>query len=151
MGYNTSYSLEVLNTDDLTDDQRDAMWAETVDGDYTSLYDLAYNPGNLDDMKWYSHEGDMRRISSKYPNVLFVLGGEGEESGDIWKAWFRNGVGIKVEAEILVPEPDLTKLPMLDMVNIKRRLAEDKRDAARRLLQQAQKEYEYWENKVNGE
>jgi hypothetical protein len=41
--------------------------------------------------KWYEHADDMIKISKKYPDVLFILSGEGEESGDIWKEYFYKG------------------------------------------------------------
>ena len=40
---------------------------------------------------WYSHEQHMRTISAAYPNVLFTLGGRGEEAHDQWVAYHRNG------------------------------------------------------------
>ena len=42
-------------------------------------------------MKWYMHQDDMLTVSSRYPDVLFILDGDGEESGDIWRKFFQNG------------------------------------------------------------
>lgn len=44
-----------------------------------------------DSCKWYDHEEDMRRLSLKFPDVVFTLNGEGEEAGDVWVKYFRNG------------------------------------------------------------
>lgn len=42
--------------------------------------------------KWYDWEKDMCLFSEKYPTVLFVLCGEGQEVElDIWRAYFRAG------------------------------------------------------------
>lgn len=46
---------------------------------------------NSDDTKWYEHNKDMKEISLKFPDVLFTLNGEGEETGDIWRKYFKNG------------------------------------------------------------
>lgn len=69
-----------------------------------------------DSMKWYGYESDMLSLSNKYPALLFSLRGEGEESGDMWKAWFRNGESLRVNAVVTYPEPDLDKeLPGPDL------------------------------------
>ena len=56
--------------------------------------------------KWYSFDDDMRKVSKLFPNVLFTLNGEGEESGDIWKAYFKNGDQKVLRSEITFPEFD---------------------------------------------
>lgn len=40
---------------------------------------------------WYDHEQDMMKFSKKYPNTTFRLTGEGEEQGDVWVKFFKNG------------------------------------------------------------
>lgn len=49
-----------------------------------------------DSCKWYSWKEDMCAYSLKYPDTLFTISGEGEDSEDIWKAYFKNG---KVQVE----------------------------------------------------
>lgn len=44
-----------------------------------------------DNFKWYDHERDMLEISRKYPDVLLILHGTGEEHDDIWIKYFMNG------------------------------------------------------------
>lgn len=41
--------------------------------------------------KWYEWKDDMRLLSSKFPDLIFTIEGEGEESGDIWRAYVMNG------------------------------------------------------------
>lgn len=69
-----------------------------------------------DTAKWYSWQRDMEAVSKEYPNLLFALEGEGEESGDIWKAWARNGKVVEARAKIVFETPDLdTVLPTPDV------------------------------------
>lgn len=52
--------------------------------------------------KWYEHESDMKAMSAVFPDVLFKLHGEGEESGDIWNAYYLNGKSQKKKARIML-------------------------------------------------
>jgi hypothetical protein len=70
---------------------------------------IGYNPFD-DSCKWYDHESDMALFSKKYPESLFVLKGEGEESGDIWIKYFLNGKMQRAEAKITFEEFDESKL-----------------------------------------
>lgn len=60
--------------------------------------------------KWYEHENDMRAISALHPGVLFTLSGDGEEQGDSWKKYFRDGNMQVAHAVIAFDEFDPTKL-----------------------------------------
>lgn len=42
-------------------------------------------------MKWYSHEEDMMNLTGIFPDLVFVLKGEGEDSGDSWIKIFHDG------------------------------------------------------------
>lgn len=44
-----------------------------------------------EDCKWYSHEEDLKKFSTKHPEVLFKLSGTGEEAGDMWVKYVKNG------------------------------------------------------------
>ena len=35
----------------------------------------------------------MKEFSKKFPDALFILEGDGEGSDDLWKAYFKNGLG----------------------------------------------------------
>lgn len=63
-----------------------------------------------DVVKWYDFKSDMREVSALYPTVLMVLHGEGEESGDLWGAYFLGGKMQLCQAEVTYPEYDETKL-----------------------------------------
>lgn len=60
--------------------------------------------------KWYDHDRDMRLISQKHPETIFILEGEGEESGDIWKKYYLNGKFQTAKAVVTYEEFDESKL-----------------------------------------
>jgi hypothetical protein len=60
--------------------------------------------------KWYDHETDMRDFSKRFPDVLFTLNGEGEESGDVWVKYFKNGKMQSSKADIKLEKFDPKKL-----------------------------------------
>lgn len=53
------------------------------------------------DVKWYRWKDDMRDISKRYPDRLFQLDGQGEESDDLWRAFFKNGKSQICKARIV--------------------------------------------------
>lgn len=55
-----------------------------------SYYHIDYDE-ETDGIKWYDHHTDMLAHSAKFPDVTFTLSGEGEESGDIWRARYLGG------------------------------------------------------------
>jgi hypothetical protein len=66
---------------------------------------------NLEDsVKWYDHETDMKRLSERFPDVLFTLKGEGEEAGDVWVKYFKGGKMQTSKAEIKLDTFDPKKL-----------------------------------------
>lgn len=80
MGYLTYYRLE-------WDDKN-----FQIPADFEGLnYAFDEEGYSLESVKWYSHEQDMRNLSKVYPDILFTLSGEGEESGDLWEAYFKAG------------------------------------------------------------
>ena len=50
------------------------------------------------------------KFSVDYPEHLFILEGEGEDSGDIWKQYIKNGKSQRCEAKITFDEFDENKL-----------------------------------------
>jgi ABC-type Fe3+-hydroxamate transport system substrate-binding protein len=98
MGYYTVFNLEVVGGDSTYDYVQEL---QDISG-YTNLFD--------DCVKWYDHEYDMRLLSEKYPEVLFILSGEGEDLKDIWKEYYKNGLMQRTYAEIIFEDFDETKL-----------------------------------------
>ena len=63
-----------------------------------------------DSCKWYQHDDDMKKLSEKFPNVIFTLEGTGEEPGDQWKKYYFDGKVQEAKAIITFDEFDKNKL-----------------------------------------
>lgn len=135
MGYYTTFSISVKgkleNKAKVAELQKAKKEAETLTGKLKELAIAAidkelnnekdinikavvaakagYNPF-AEETKWYEHEEHMRAISKEYPDVIFQLNGEGEESGDVWIKYFVNGKMQKAAAKITFDEFDEKKL-----------------------------------------
>lgn len=90
MGYYTKYELEVDGDDYL-------LHAKAI------ANESGYCDPFADECKWYDHEANLLKYSKKHPTLTFRLSGEGEEIGDIWVKWFRNGQMQSWRAEINPP------------------------------------------------
>jgi hypothetical protein len=100
MGYMTDFKLNVFEGD-----------ADSIAQDLTTISTYEWDDSlELYDAKWYNHHEDMIALSKLYPNALFCLAGSGEESGDLWKAYYKNGKSQYCEV-IMTYEPyDESKL-----------------------------------------
>ena len=90
MGYYTRYNLITLPEGSLKDaDILNCLHhANPYEGfnEYSSFAEWAEEPS-----KWYDYNYDMIHLSSYYPNVTFILTGNGEECGDVWKRYYKGG------------------------------------------------------------
>ena len=103
MGYYTSFSLEV-------DQNQEVIQKFREENDYASnAFDE--NGDTEESCKWYSHEEEIINFSKKHPNILFTLSGEGEESGDIWKMYVKNGVAQRAKAQVVIADVDMNLFP----------------------------------------
>lgn len=134
MGYYTDYSIQSMGRPFTTQEELELneleAQAETLSGALKEIVlksisekrsrvpknvrqlavtELGFYPFG-DSCKWYRHDEDMKRISRKYPDTIFILEGKGEESGDIWKKYYLNGKCQKSEAVITFEEFDESKL-----------------------------------------
>jgi hypothetical protein len=105
MGYYTTFSLEVENAPNDVD-----IIAVLRDWEEDAMYALDESGNTSESLKWYDHVVDMRAFSGQWPDVLFILNGEGEESGDIWRKYFKNGKVQMAKAKITFDEFDKSKL-----------------------------------------
>lgn len=98
MGYYTRYKVEILNGE--IDEKEFSDVFEKVTG---YPYDMLE-----DDIKWYDCKKDMKIISRDYPSVIFEVSGEGEEAGDLWKWYIKNGemqvARAKITYDLLDPD-----------------------------------------------
>lgn len=46
---------------------------------------------NSESMKWYDWEKDMQRLSTFSDNIVWVIDGDGEDNGDIWRFYYKGG------------------------------------------------------------
>lgn len=117
MGYYTAYTLEVEVYDHITGRRSTEVPADTLaeivaalDGRDVIGYALSEGLDCYDSVKWYDHDTDMIEVSKQFPGVLFCLHGEGEESGDMWDAYYLDGKTQRCHAEITYPPFDPKKL-----------------------------------------
>lgn len=103
MGYYTNFEIEVS--------ERQTEILEEIRDNHDYIADMFDDSGvSFDEYKWYEHETDMIDISKEYPNVVFTLKGEGEESGDVWRKYFKNGKIQRCHAKITFDDYDESKL-----------------------------------------
>jgi hypothetical protein len=94
MGYYTLFSIKHDSS---------SFALDKVIHDALQKIDDGYNPFE-DRTKWYNHEEDMKSCSKQFPTTVFTLSGTGEESGDIWKKYFKNGEMQVAKANITFEE-----------------------------------------------
>ena len=98
MGYCTDYKLSVDPHLDLEDELKDMTgYTFHLVDNLVLYYDLDYS-------KWYSYHIDMQILSKRYPDHLFTLEGVGEDHGDIWRNYYKDGVSQEHTAKIVFPE-----------------------------------------------
>ena len=99
MGYYTKFELSIISGNDHITDYEQEIIDST---DYSELFE--------DSIKWYDCEKDMIAYSKNHPNVTFCIDGEGEESGDIWKSYFKDGKVFTTKAELVFEDFSEDKL-----------------------------------------
>ena len=89
MGYYTIFKLSAKDSE-ITDDMKKEL--STINSYYFDNLNL------IDELvegwfeaKWYDYVDNMKMLSLKFPTIVFILEGSGEESSDMWVAYFMNG------------------------------------------------------------
>jgi hypothetical protein len=107
MGYITNFTLTV--TPDPSEELNDELTGDKNSGSYIGYFDQYMNGYYLSG-KWYDHTEDMIALSLRYPEYVFQLEGDGEETGDHWVMYFRNGQYYTVQLSVQIPLFDPSKL-----------------------------------------
>lgn len=109
MGYYTNYKLTVKDKDGTEIDN-----SLCPDFDKDDLYSGSLSIQQVidwhDSMKWYEHHEEMIEISKTYPDYVFILDGQGEESGDVWRKFYKNGKSYEWKLEYSIPDFNAKKL-----------------------------------------
>lgn len=77
MGYYTKY--------DISDNPETVQEAIQEKSQYSFYY------GRTDEVKWYNWQKDCLEVSKDFPNLVISIEGIGEEEGDHWKAYIKDG------------------------------------------------------------
>ena len=109
MGYYTRYKLTLHEPSSFVGREEEliAGFRKACDG---AEFALTEHGNSYEATKWYSHDEDLRKFSRMYPDVVFKLTGEGEESGDQWCLYVKNGRSQMCQAKITYDDYDEQKL-----------------------------------------
>jgi hypothetical protein len=121
MGYYTYYTIQIFDESgkDITDiikgesDLDDIMVSLNEYPEYMALlvrefrHDRFYGLLMDEGCKWYDHEEELNKLSTKYPQIIFKLCGEGETQGDMWIKYFHNGKMKVLYPELVWPHFDI--------------------------------------------
>ena len=120
MGYLTSYNL-VARAENASQTLADAITAKAkelgivgyaLDEGVLTAGDIEFD--TFDSVKWYEHDSDMLALSRAFPEVTYRLHGEGEEGGDLWDCYYRDGTLEYCPARLIYPEPERIKWKKVD-------------------------------------
>ena len=94
MGYYTIFKLSAKDSE-ITDDMKKEL--STINRDYFDNMNLIVELiEGWFEAKWYDYVDNMKMLSLKFPTIVFILEGDGEENEDIWVAYYMN---VKVQHE----------------------------------------------------
>jgi len=107
MGYYTNHILSIVESKTRVNNNVQ----EYINNHEEIEYGLGDSFGeNEEAHKWYTHEDDMKELSKNFIDTLFLLEGEGEEGGDLWKEYYRNGKMQRCDAKLTYDDFDEDKL-----------------------------------------
>ena len=124
MGYYTRHDLSVMNNKGKYTISQIVSYMEKKYTQNDWFYPFEYQLVELlfdeeranftleeDDMsKWYEHDEEMRELSKQFPEIVFRLHGIGEENGDEWYCYYKNGKKQICPAIITFDDYDENKL-----------------------------------------
>lgn len=112
MGYLTYYNLKAFDTNEkpLSQEQSEEIIGQLLAFSDDAEYAIDESGDSSDSCKWYDHDKELRAFSTRYPDVLFRLSGEGEEQGDLWQTYYLNGKAQECPAAVVYPAYSPAKL-----------------------------------------
>lgn len=122
MGYYTSFELSTKNNKYKVSDIIYYMKKESHKTDkyypFKNSFDEYLFEDDVFDIKmysngeyeWYEHHEEMFELSKQFPETVFCLYGNGEENGDTWYTYYKNGKKQYCPAKITYDEYDESKL-----------------------------------------
>jgi len=108
MSYLTDYDMMVESCSDEKCLALDAFIETTKVDSWSYLNDVWSGRGN--DLTWSAHQVDMGKLSAAFPEVLFVLWGDGQVKLDHWKEYYLDGKCQVAKGEIIYPDFDESQL-----------------------------------------
>lgn len=113
MGYYTYYELDMKMEDgssvpDTLVEQVRHSFNQIFgsDEDVDSFAEIYLDEEGGAEWKWYDNEEDMQKLAASFPNVHFILHGEGEDYSDLWIKDFLGDKKSVRYAEIIYPDLD---------------------------------------------
>jgi len=115
MGYITEYTLGIEQNDNnvAVDEINEFIQKERkVNKDFMYVFyeDLEYNDAIYGEGKWYNFDEDMMKLSKAFPDVVFRLEGDGEESDDVWVTYYKDGKYQNAQRTVIIEEYNPNKL-----------------------------------------
>jgi hypothetical protein len=103
MGYYTRFNITISDNTDICNIVERLRSISGYDWDYCGdkIYDFC---------KWYEHEHDMNLLSKEFPDIVFTVTGDGEESDDLWREYWKNGKVQNANRHIVYDEYNEDKL-----------------------------------------
>lgn len=90
MGYMTYHDMYYLDDHGVEQKLIDIP-RDTFAADFERVAGYPLDLIGTESVKWYECEDHMKLISLMYPNITFVIYGDGEDSDDFWKGYYCNG------------------------------------------------------------
>ena len=115
MGYITEYTLSVEQNEknidiEIINEFIKEEKKENRDFMYVFYEDLEYNYSIYGEGKWYDFDEDMEKLSKAFPDVVFRLEGDGEETDDVWVKYYMGGKSQEAKRTVTVEEFNPNKL-----------------------------------------
>lgn len=108
MGYYTRYELVKVSNPVAALETRNFVTDQEIKQEIIAT--SGYSDPFSDSVKWYDHETHMKKVSKAHPGITIEIAGEGEEAGDLWKKYFRDGKVQVAKAKITYDKFDPKKL-----------------------------------------